>query len=74
MIWKSRFLPRTLGVLMVFAGAAYLMFLAPHLASRLFFPWLVIFGVAGEGSLMLWLLFVAVKQDRSTGAVAQIDP
>lgn len=64
LIWNSEFLPRALGVLMALAGAAYLMFLVPHLASRLFFPWLAILGVAGEGSLTLWLLFMAVKQDR----------
>jgi hypothetical protein len=49
---------------MTLAGAAYLMFLSPQLASRLFFPWLAAFGVAGEGSLTLWLLLMRVKQDR----------
>jgi hypothetical protein len=63
LIWRSKFLPRTLGLLMTLAGAAYLMFLAPQLASRLFFPWLAAFGVAGEGSLTLWLLLMRVKQD-----------
>ena len=64
LIWRSRFLPRALGSLMILAGAAYLMFLSPQLASRIFFPWLAIFGVAGEGSLALWLLVMAVKPDR----------
>jgi uncharacterized membrane protein len=64
LIWRSKFLPRTLGLLMTLAGAAYLMFLSPQLASRLFFPWLAAFGVAGEGSLTLWLLLMRVKQDR----------
>ncbi len=64
LIWRSRFLPRALGPLMILAGAAYLMFLSPQLASRLFFPWLAIFGIAGEGSLALWLLVMAVQPDR----------
>jgi len=64
LIWRSRFLPRTLGLLMTLAGAAYLMFLSPQLASRLFFPWLAAFGVAGEGSLTLWLLLMRVKEDQ----------
>lgn len=45
LIWRSKFLPRILGLLMTLAGAAYLMFLSPQLASRLFFPWLAAFGV-----------------------------
>ncbi|HTZ84743.1 MAG TPA: DUF4386 domain-containing protein [Candidatus Acidoferrales bacterium] len=64
LIWRSGFLPRMLGLLMTSAGAAYLMFLSPHAASRLFIPWLAVFGVAGEGSLTLWLLLVGVQQDR----------
>jgi hypothetical protein len=72
LIWRSHFLPRTLGLLMALAGTAYLMFLWPHLASRLFFPWLAILGVAGEGSLTLWLLLVTVKQDRWVDVSRQI--
>jgi hypothetical protein len=71
LIGRSRFLPRVIGLLMMLAGAAYLMFLAPELASRLFFPWLAIFGVAGEGSLTLWLLIMAVKPNRSADADSQ---
>ena len=72
LIWRSRFLPRVLGSLMILAGAAYLMFLSPQLAGRLFFPWLAISGVAGEGSLTLWLLVMAVKPKRWADAASQI--
>ena len=64
LIVRSTFLPRALGVLMVLAGVGYLIFLSPRLGSRLFFPWIVIPAVAGEGSLTLWLLIMGVKIDR----------
>ena len=65
LIFRSRFLPRTLGLLMTLAGTAYLMFLWPQLASRLFFPWLAVLGVAGEGSLTLWFLLMGLNRNRS---------
>ena len=64
LIFKSTFLPRAVGVLMAVAGIAYLIFLSPHLGGRLFFPWIVIPGVAGEGALTLWLLFMGVNAER----------
>ncbi|MFZ3218044.1 MAG: DUF4386 domain-containing protein [Candidatus Acidiferrales bacterium] len=64
LIFKSSFLPRTLGVLMALAGLGYLMFLWPPLGSRLFFPYIAIPGVAGEGSLTLWLIIIGVNAQR----------
>jgi hypothetical protein len=64
LIVKSTFLPRILGMLMVLAGVGYLIFLWPPLADRLFFPYIVVPGVLGEGSLTLWLLFKGVNNDR----------
>jgi hypothetical protein len=61
LIFKSTFLPRILGVLMVMAGLGYLLFLWPSLGDRLFFPYIVIPGVVGEGSLTLWLLAMGVN-------------
>jgi hypothetical protein len=55
LIFKSNFLPRTLGVLMACAGLGWLTFLSPPLIHA-FDPYIRIPGVLGEGSLMLWLL------------------
>jgi hypothetical protein len=64
LIFRSNFLPRFLGVLMALAGLAYLTFLNPQFGSRLFFPYLAIPGVLGEGSLTLWLLIMGVNVRR----------
>jgi hypothetical protein len=64
LIFNSTFLPRILGALMALAGLGYLTFLWPPLGSHLFFPYLVIPGVVGEGSLTLWLLVMGVNAQR----------
>jgi Domain of unknown function (DUF4386) len=64
LIFKSIFLPRILGVLMALAGLGYLIFLWPPLGRHLFFPYIVIPGVAGEGALTLWLLVVGLDAGR----------
>lgn len=64
LIFKSMFLPRILGVLMALAGLGYLIFLWPPLADHLFFPYLAIAGVVGEGSLTLWLLVMGLNVER----------
>jgi hypothetical protein len=66
LIFKSVFLPRILGVLMALAGLGYLTFVWPPLGSHLFFPYLVVPGVVGEGSLTLWLLIIGVNAQRWT--------
>jgi len=53
-IYKSTFLPRILGVLMVFAGVGYSTYLWPPLANYLY-PYNLALGV-GELLLGLWLL------------------
>mgnify|MGYP003557415591 FL=1 len=60
LIYRSHFLPRTLGVMMVIAGICYLinsfaLFLAPALASLLF-PYILMPCLLAELSLALWLL------------------
>lgn len=60
LIYRSRFLPRTLGVMMGIAGLCYLinsfaLFLVPPLASLLF-PWILMPCLLAELSLALWLL------------------
>lgn len=63
LILKSRFLPRFLGVLMLFAGVGWLTFIwqsfAISLAPYVFFP-----GIIGEGMLTLWLLVFGVNEER----------
>jgi hypothetical protein len=46
---------------MALAGLGYLTFLWPPLGSHLFFPWIAIPGVVGEGLLTLWLLVISVN-------------
>jgi hypothetical protein len=60
LIFRSAFLPRILGVLMVFAGLGWLTFLSPPLAHYLS-PYIQVLGVLAEGSLMLWLLVMGVN-------------
>jgi Domain of unknown function (DUF4386) len=64
LIVRASFLPRVLGILMAMAGFGYLMFLWPPLGDRLFFPYIVVPGVVGEGSVTLWLLLKGVNNIR----------
>jgi Domain of unknown function (DUF4386) len=63
LIFKSAFLPRTLGVLMALSGLGWLMFLSPSLANYLL-PYIEVLGILAEASLMLWLLVKGVKVER----------
>jgi hypothetical protein len=63
LIFRSTFLPRILGVLMVFAGLGWLTFLSPPLANYLS-PYVFIPGLLGEGALTLWLLVMGVNVQR----------
>lgn len=68
LIYRSRFLPRFVGVLMLCAGlgwmtGAFANVLAPQFARSLF-PWIMLPGVVGEGSLTLWLLIAGVNVAR----------
>ena len=63
LIFRSTFLPRILGVLMVFAGLGWLTFLSPPLANYLS-PYVFVPGILGEGSLTLWLLVMGVNVER----------
>jgi Domain of unknown function (DUF4386) len=60
LILKSAFLPRILGVLMMFGGLSWLTFLSPPLSAYLR-PYNIAPGVLGEGSLTLWLLLASVN-------------
>lgn len=62
LIFKSTFLPRTLGVLMAVAGMGGLTFLSPSLGAK-YLPYIVA-ADSGEILLILWLLVFAVNAER----------
>jgi hypothetical protein len=64
LIFRSKFLPRFLGALMVLAGLGWLVFLSP-LANPLS-AYLKVVGFLAEASLMLWLTVKGVNVQRWT--------
>jgi hypothetical protein len=64
LIFRSRFMPRILGVFMGLAGLAYQAYLWPPLATRLFPYVLAPAGALGELSLILWLIAMGVNSQR----------
>jgi hypothetical protein len=63
LIYRSTFLPRTLGVLMAFGGLGWLTFLSASLANYLS-PYNFVPGILGEGALTVWLLVMGVDSLR----------
>lgn len=63
LIFKSRFLPRALGVLMALAGLGWLAFLFPTVAHHLSI-YIEVLGIFAEASLMLWLIVMRVNVQR----------
>ncbi len=63
LIFKSTFLPRLLGVLLVLAGLGWLTFVSESLVKALS-PYNLIPGMIGEGALLLWLLVKGVNVQR----------
>ena len=68
LVFRSTFLPRTIGVLLAIDRLAYLAnafadLLAPGFAAHLG-PWIDLPAVFGEGSLCLWLLVAGVDAGR----------
>jgi hypothetical protein len=68
LVLKSRFLPRTIAVLLAIDGAAYLVYsftdiLTPEFAADLV-PWIQTPALFGEGALCLWLLVVGVDTEK----------
>ena len=66
LIFRSTFLPRVLGALMVLAGLGWLTFLSPPLANYLY-TYIQVLGGLAEASLMLWLLVIGVNAERWKG-------
>jgi Domain of unknown function (DUF4386) len=72
LIFRSTFLPRVLGVLMVLAGLSWLTFLSPPLANHLMTP-IEILGFLAEAALMLWLLVLGVNVQRWNAQARPVD-
>src|SRR5436190_5000090 len=64
LIFKSTFMPRLIGVLVVLAGLGGTTFLWPPLASALWPTDIMGLLAAGEGSMMFWLLIAGVNPER----------
>lgn len=63
LILKSSFLPRFLGVLLMFAGLGWLTFISQSFAISLA-PYIFIPGIIGEGALTLWLVIFGVNEEQ----------
>jgi hypothetical protein len=64
LIFRSTFLPRVLGVLLVISGLGWMIYLVPPLAIRLFIPYIAGASALGEIPLELWLIVMAVNAER----------
>jgi Domain of unknown function (DUF4386) len=63
LILRSTFLPRILGVLMMFAGLGWLIFLHPSVGHSLSL-YIEGLGILAEGLLMVWLLVMGLNLRR----------
>jgi hypothetical protein len=61
--FRSTFIPRQVGVLMMVTGLGWLTYLAPDAAARLL-PFNLLAGGLGEVAMILWLLIRGVDEDR----------
>jgi hypothetical protein len=62
LIFKSAFMPRSLGALIAFGGLAWCTYLTPSLANSLS-PYNLACGLLGEASVFLWLLGMGINPD-----------
>lgn len=67
LIFKTRYIPKVLGILYAIAGACYIlnsfiMFLSPGFHNPLF-PYILFPSFIGEAAVCLWLIFAGVKTD-----------
>ena len=62
--FKSTFIPRPIGVLMVITGLGWLTFFIPPIAASLLPYNAIIAGIVGEGAMVLWLLVMGVYSER----------
>lgn len=64
--FKSSFLPRAIGALMMVAGVSWLTFLSPPFAAKYFY--FVLMGAVGEALFAMWLIMKGVNVDRLDSA------
>lgn len=63
LVYASTYLPRAIGVLLMFGGIGWLTFAVPAV-SRVLSPYNYAPGIIAEGILTLWLLFAGVDARR----------
>jgi len=63
LILRSIFLPKFLGVLLIFAALGWFTFVKPSFALSLA-PYVFLPGIIGEGMLTLWLVLFGVNEQR----------
>ncbi|HYE85147.1 MAG TPA: DUF4386 family protein [Vicinamibacterales bacterium] len=63
LVYQSTYLPKFVGVLMMFGGVGWLTFAIPAL-SRALSPYNFAPGIVAEGVLTLWLVIAGVNQQR----------
>ena len=59
-MWRSSLVPRAVGVCLVVSGLGWLTFCVPPIAALLL-PYNLSVGLAGEATIMLWLLIMGVS-------------
>ena len=64
LIFRSAFLPRILGILLMVSGLSWMIYLYPPLAASLFFPFIVAASAIGEIPLEFWLIVRGVNVQR----------
>ena len=72
LVWRASFMPRLIGVLLMLAGAAYLLNLWPPLISAIA-PYHLVLAAPGELSLVGWLLIRGVDNARWDTQLAAAD-
>ena len=63
LIFRSIFLPRFLGILLMLAGAAWIIYIIPGLPKMLLVP-IQALGILAEAFLMLWLIAIGIKPEK----------
>ena len=63
LIFKSTFMPRILGVLLMISGLGWMMYLSPRFANHIF-VYIAVASALGEIPLQLWLIVMGVNSER----------